>query len=514
MSPVTDTVTDTVTVDAIRVLLVDDDEIDRLALRRALSKAGLGELRITEAERASEAYAEITTGVFDCAFFDVRLPDRDGVVLLREVRAAGVRTPVIVLTGFGDEQTVLDAMKAGATDYVSKSAVSAERIGQALRAAMRLGAAERQATAARASQERYAAQLRGLTDAAVAVNSSAGAQEMLRVTATHACRITGSEAAAVHLSADIATDLGIDRNTSAWYAADGESYVCATQCDHIRVPLPARDGGDIGMIDLLPWNENAVDVVVVGQLARLAAGALENIRLYLAAQRATRAREDVLAVVSHDLRNPLHTIGLSASLLEEVFPASLPEVALQQTQVIRRAVDRATNLIQDLLDVSRIEGGGFSVQTAPISPQQLLEDVREAMGALATASDIVLQCVASDDLPAVLADRDRVVQVFTNLVGNAVKFTPAGGCIMVSAERDGDSFVRFVVRDSGAGIAEENLAHVFDRFWQARHGSRTGAGLGLAIVKGIIAAHGGTIAVSSKLGEGSEFAFALPVAAE
>ncbi|HEY8309263.1 MAG TPA: response regulator, partial [Gemmatimonadaceae bacterium] len=127
----------------ISILLVDDDQIDRLAVRRALAKAGLGEISVTEAERASEAFAHISATQFDCAFFDFRLPDRDGVTLLRDVRAAGVRTPVIVLTGFGDEQTVLDAMKAGANDYVSKSAVSPERIGQAVRAAVRLGDAER-----------------------------------------------------------------------------------------------------------------------------------------------------------------------------------------------------------------------------------------------------------------------------------------------------------------------------------------------------------------------------------
>lgn len=539
-----------VSADAISILLVDDDEIDRLALRRALAKAGLGELRVTEAERASEAYAEITSGHFDCAFFDVRLPDRDGVELLRDVRAAGVRTPVIVLTGFGDEQTVLDAMKAGATDYVAKSAVSAERIGQALRAAMRLGAAERQAAAAHASEERYAAQLRGLTEAAVAVNNAVGAEEMLRVTAMHACRITGSDAATVELAADIATDLGVDHttaakdtvkdtvkngsndgagasvnssanssaNASAWYSATGDVAGCEPPGDPVRVSLSGRDGNEIGEIALLPWKESALDAVVLSQLARLTAGALENVRLYLAAQRATRAREDVLAVVSHDLRNPLHTIGLSVSLLEEVFPDTLPDIALQQTHVIQRAVKRANTLIQDLLDVSRIEAGGFSVVTAPIQPQQMLDDVREAMGALAAAADITLNCTAADDLPRVLADRERVLQVFTNLVGNAIKFTPPDGTITVCARMpaagDSPGFVQFVVRDTGSGIADENLAHVFDRFWQARHGARTGAGLGLAIAKGIVAAHGGTISVSSKLGGGTEFAFVIPAIVE
>ncbi|MGI8510040.1 MAG: ATP-binding protein [Gemmatimonadaceae bacterium] len=521
--------TDPVNAGAISILLVDDDEIDRLALRRALSKAGLGDIRVTEAERASEAYAEITAGTFDCAFFDVRLPDRDGVVLLRDVRAAGVRTPVIVLTGFGDEQTVLDAMKAGATDYVAKSAVSAERIGQALRSAMRLGAAERQAAAAHASQERYAAQLHGLAEAAVAVNNAAGAEEMLRVTATHACRITGSDAATVELAADMAADLALDPKASvttiAWYSATGNEAVCNPSCgpqpDPVRVSLRGRDGNEIGEIALLPWKESAVDAVVVSQLGRLVAGVLENVRLYLAAQRATRAREDVLAVVSHDLRNPLHTIGLSVSLLEEVFPDSLSEIALQQTRIIQRAVKRANTLIQDLLDVSRIEAGGLSVVTAPLPPQQLLDDVHEAMGSLAAAADIKLECVADTDLSQVLADRERVLQVFTNLVGNAIKFTPPGGTITVSATGDGPGFVQFAVRDTGPGIAAENLPHVFDRFWQARHGannganngeskSSAGAGLGLAIAKGIVVAHGGTISVSSKLGVGTEFTLLLP----
>ena len=174
------------------ILLVDDDEIDRLALRRALGKASLGELRIVDAERASDAFTLITTESFDCAFFDFRLPDRDGVALLRDVRATGVHTPVIVLTGFGDEQTVVDAMKAGATDYVAKSAVSPERIGQVVRSAARLAAAERQADAARRSHERYASQLRGLADAAVAVNRAESVRDLLNAAAMHACLITGA----------------------------------------------------------------------------------------------------------------------------------------------------------------------------------------------------------------------------------------------------------------------------------------------------------------------------------
>jgi signal transduction histidine kinase len=494
------------------VLLVDDDEVDRLALRRALARADLGDLNVVEAERASDAFTQITTALFDCAFFDFRLPDRDGVALLRDVRAAGVRTPVIVLTGFGDEQTVLDAMKAGATDYVAKSAVSPERIGQAMRAAVRLADAERQAVAARAAEERYANQLRGLADAAVAVNSAENVRDLLIAAAVHACRITGAPVARVTLTGVAARELAEDgdENADAWYSAEGdESH---TMSSPVEIALPGRDGEPIGQIILDVWAHRGSDGFVLDQLARLVAGALENVRLYRAAQRAAQARDDVLAIVSHDLRNPLHTIVLSASYLAEVFLSDLPEAALQQTQIIRRAVDRANGLIQDLLDVSRIEAGGFSVSAEPVAPSILLSDAHEAMTPTATAAQVTLICEAADDLPDVMGDRERMQQVFSNLIGNAVKFTPAGGTVEVTARPSEPFGVRFSVRDTGQGISEDNLPHVFDRFWQARHATRTGAGLGLAIARGIVEAHGGSIAATSEIGKGTEIAFELPFA--
>jgi signal transduction histidine kinase len=492
------------------ILLVDDDQVDRLALRRALAKAGLGEISVTESELASDAFEQISTQPFDCAFFDFRLPDRDGVALLRDVRAAGVRTPVIVLTGFGDEQTVLDAMKAGATDYVGKAAVSPERIGQAVRAAVRLGAAERNALAAQAAQERYANQLRGLADAAVAVNSAENVHDLLVAAAMHACLITGAPVARVVLASQPASELAEEDAAGGWYSAEGdEPHDMSAPAE---ILLPGRDGQAIGKILLDIWAHRGGDGVVLDQLARLVGGALENVRLYRAAQRATQARDDVLAIVSHDLRNPLHTIVLSASYLADVFLNDLPDAALQQTQIIRRAVDRANRLIQDLLDVSSIEAGGLAVMAEPIAPDILVAEACDAMSSTATAAQLTLNCRADEDLPDVMADRERLQQVFSNLIGNAVKFTPIGGSIHVTASASGPFAVRFSVRDSGQGISDENLPHIFDRFWQARHANRTGAGLGLAIARGIVEAHDGTISAVSEPGKGTEIAFDLPVA--
>ncbi len=493
----------------ISILLVDDDQVDRLSVRRALSKAGLGEVTITEAERATEAFAQITAATFDCAFFDFRLPDQDGVTLLRNVRAAGVRTPVIVLTGFGDEQTVLDAMKAGATDYVAKSAVSPERIGQAVRAAVRLGHAERQAAVARAAEQRYADQLRGLTDAAVAVNSAQNVCELLGAAAKHACLITGAPVAQVRLTGEAALELADDGADGGWYSAAGE--LRHEMSSPVSIPLRGRDGHSIGEIVLDVWANRGRDGFILDQLARLVGGALENMRLYRAAQRATQARDDVLAIVSHDLRNPLHTIVLSASYLSEVFLADLPGAALQQTEIIRRAVDRANRLIQDLLDVSRIEAGGFAVSSEPVAPAVLIGDACDAMTSTAAAARVKLTSHVDDDLPDVLADRERLQQVFSNLVGNAVKFTPAGGTVEMTATASGPFRICFSVKDSGQGISDDNLPHIFDRFWQARNAKRTGAGLGLAIARGIVEAHGGTVSAKSTLGTGTDISFELPV---
>ena len=498
------------TAQPLHVLLVDDDLVDRLAVRRALDKAALGELTVVEADRAADAFELITHASFDCAFFDFRLPDRDGVALLGEVRAAGVRTPVIVLTGFGDEQTVLAAMKAGATDYVAKSAVSPERIGQAVRAAVRLGEAEHQAAASQAVQERYANQLRGLANAAVAVNSAENVGDLLMAAAMHACLITGAPVARVLLSGSAATELVQDTGDGGWYSDEGEEP--HEMSSPVSIPIPGRDGEPIGDMILDVWAHRGGDGVILEQLARLVGGALENVRLYRAAQRAAQARDDVLAIVSHDLRNPLHTIVLSASYLAEVFLTDLPEAALQQTQIIKRAVDRANSLIRDLLDVSSIEAGGFAVEAEPISPDMLLSDAYEAMSSTAAAAQVSLTCHTDEELPDVMADRERLQQVFSNLIGNAIKFTPTGGSIEVTAIASGPFSVRFSVRDSGPGISEENLPHIFDRFWQARNAVRTGAGLGLAIAKGIVEAHGGTIYAASEPGSGTEIGFDLPTA--
>ncbi len=230
-----------------------------------------------------------------------------------------------------------------------------------------------------------------------------------------------------------------------------------------------------------------------------------------ALERALAARDDILGIVAHDLRNPLGVILMQASLLERSGPD--PERRDQRPrEMIIRSAKRMNRLIQDLLDVSLVEAGQLKVNPARTATRQLLCDAVEAEAALATASNLTLGLDVADDVPEVLGDHDRLMQVFVNLISNAIKFTPSGGRITVAALARTED-VRFSVADTGAGIAPEGLAHIFERFWQGKtHARRLGAGLGLPITRGIVLAHGGKIWAESTVGQGTILFFTIPLA--
>ncbi|MEO8577121.1 MAG: response regulator [Gemmatimonadales bacterium] len=253
------------------------------------------------------------------------------------------------------------------------------------------------------------------------------------------------------------------------------------------------------------------DVALAADLARRSALAMENARLYQEAQRATQARDDVLALVSHDLRSPLGTVQMSASFLLEMLetPGATPPLQ-QQLKIIQRAVTRADRLIGDLLDVSRIDSGSLEVKHSPLDAAQLLIETVEEHRPIAQEKGVVLTSEWVGPKKMISGDRDRISQLFSNLIGNALKFTPADGVVAVAGELV-PGFAKFSIGDSGPGIAPEHLPHLFDRFWQANRASRSGAGLGLSIAKGIAEAHGGTLVAESVVGEGSRFTFTIPI---
>jgi PAS domain S-box-containing protein len=281
----------------------------------------------------------------------------------------------------------------------------------------------------------------------------------------------------------------------------------------MAVPLVAH-GMLLGSIAFLSSTASRgygpADLGLAEALAQRAALSIENAWFYRAARRATQTRDDVLGIVAHDLRNPLNSILLHINQLKHSEAAAEPR-SQKSAQAIERAAVRMNRLIQDLLDVTRMEAGRLSIEQASVPAQQVVSDSVEAQRPLIAAAAIELQQDAARELPEVWADRDRLHQVLENLIGNALKFTKPGGRVTVGAA-PGDGEVLFWVTDTGSGIAAEDLPHLFDRFWQVRRADRRGVGLGLAIVKEIIDAHHGHIWVESTLGHGSTFFFTIPTA--
>lgn len=222
---------------------------------------------------------------------------------------------------------------------------------------------------------------------------------------------------------------------------------------------------------------------------------------------AVRQRDDVLAIVAHDLRNPLDRISASVSLLTDHTLDGDSRARL--LDVVKRTASGMTQLVRDLLDAASIDAGRLALDQRPVDAGALAQVACELFQPQASARDLQLECHAGDTA-TVHADQGRVLQALGNLLGNAIRLTPPGGRIALGAEPGADA-VRFFVSDTGPGISEDDREHLFERFWQAKHGRRGGAGLGLAITKGIIEAHGGRIWVDSVPGQGSTFHFTLPV---
>jgi PAS domain S-box-containing protein len=233
------------------------------------------------------------------------------------------------------------------------------------------------------------------------------------------------------------------------------------------------------------------------------------------AEMAVRDRDDLLGLVSHDLRNPVNAIKMLASALlrvpAESGAAAMPAAAAEHASVILQAATQMDTLIQDLLDVSRLERGQLRIVRRPAALGPLMATTADLLASLASARGVSLETELEAGLPMVDIDPDRMAQVLSNLVGNAIKFTPAGGHVRMRAIRHLDD-VLVTVQDNGIGISPEDLPFVFDRFWQSRRTDRSGAGLGLAIARGIVRAHGGTLSLESELGMGTSALLTLPAA--
>jgi signal transduction histidine kinase/CheY-like chemotaxis protein len=284
----------------------------------------------------------------------------------------------------------------------------------------------------------------------------------------------------------------------------------------MAVPLHVRERL-IGVCVLVSSNParryRATDLSLARKMADQSALAIENAQLYQVARYAIQDRDDVMAIVSHDLTNPLNAIRLSVELLLRALPPGERGKERKHLEVINRSSARLEQLIKSLRDASMIETGQFTVEPKPEDVPSLVTEATAMLEPQAERQGLKVDVELADDLPTIPCDRMRVLQVLGNLVGNAIKFTESGGRIRI-AVRSSEEAVCFSVSDTGAGIPDHQMPHIFERYWKGKERRKNvqGTGLGLYIAKAIVESHGGTIWAESKVGEGTSFFFTLPFA--
>jgi PAS domain S-box-containing protein len=503
--------------DQLTLLLVDDTPANLVALKAILDQPGY---RLLVAHSGAEALNTVLHTDVDVILLDVVMPDMDGFEVARHLKTVA-RTrhiPVLFLTAIAtDIGMIYRAYDVGAVDYLikpldseivrKKVAVFADLVLQ--RRAIERHAAEMQELQRReyvhelrvAGDRRYRKLVDGI-DHAIAWT----ADESLRVSfvSRQAPRLLGYSAEQIiepdfwakHLHPD---DRELVMNLFRSALAEGSDLVC----NHRIVDSQGRDiwfhtgvSGERGVHGVTPELHGfSVDVSDIKSAEE-------------AARQATQARDSLLAIVSHDLRTPLNMITLSAGLIGRAL-ANLEgsSQVFRHAATILRCAAQMDKLIAELLDLAQLDGGGLAIECKPTDAAALVRESVELLTPAATAKNLRLESRVASDL-IVNADRDRLLQVMSNLLGNAIKFTHEAGEIDVAVERV-DSEAQFSITDNGPGIAAAELDHIWRRFWQAKR--EGGIGLGLTIAKGLIDAHGGRIWVESQVGRGTTFFFTLPL---
>lgn len=517
-----------------KVLLVEDSRGDARLFAELLREVPGQPFELTTVTTLAEALPVAAS--HELVFLDLSLPDSHGLGGLTSVLAAGKQTPIVVLTGNDDDALAVQAVAAGAQDYVKKGDISPALIARAAWYAIERTKSEDQRRQL-AMSEQAARRAKLLTGVSAAMASSLDLASTLPVVARliaeqlgDYCVIDlvrdGQFTRVAYAAADPTFEPALDRTTqyrpgsrhpqsSVRHAVETRTQVELTTIEiaalvgtrAILVTPLVVHGRALGAMSLVfgPSNREIDDALrrLAADVSEHIAMGIDNAQHYEAAQRAIRARDELIAVVSHDLRNPLGVISLALQMMEqdpETVAASLPRA--------QRAADRMLRLIEDLLDIARIDSGTLRVDLEPLEVSTFVDEAYEHHRALAAAKGITLVRQIHGIVGTVNGDRNRLLQAVGNLLGNALKFTPAGGTIQLVGECRSDK-VWITVADTGPGIAAEHLAHIFDRYWQ-RDRNQGGIGLGLAIVKGIVDAHGGSIEVASTPGVGTTFSIVLP----
>ncbi|MDP8998496.1 MAG: ATP-binding protein [Myxococcota bacterium] len=527
----------------LRVLLIEDNPGDAEIVRHRFRGVRGGPWQVETAESLEEGLTAYQADHYDLVLLDLNLPDSSGLETIDAFRAQATEAPLVVLTGTDDLDVAVDAIRRGADDYMVKGELSSEQLTRTLRYAV-----ERRRMIVSLDKERRT--VATLQDVGAALASELEREPLVQKITDLATRLVGasfgaffqtvssSEGAALSLyalsgarRADLER-LGLPRATSLLgptIRAEGVVRIDDVRLDprygrmgphhgmppghlpvvsYLAVPVLLRSGKPVGGL-FFGHPERAKftpehEALAVG-VAAWASVAMDNAHLYEEALHATRSRENLLQVVSHDLRNHVNTMQMGLHLLRH----SLPPEGVKRIEAVERATSTMRRMLEDLVDLAAIEKGVLSVTPALVDARNVLEEAHALLAPSIDRKGIALDWQSGESGVMVWADGERIQQILGNLVGNAVKFTRSGGRIGVTTVAR-DAELEVAVQDTGPGIPGEDQARIFDRFYRGARPSGQGAGLGLAIARALVEAHRGRIWVESRVGVGTVMRFVLP----
>jgi signal transduction histidine kinase/DNA-binding response OmpR family regulator len=548
-------------------MLVDDDRDDYIITRDLFAELG-GTYSLDWVSDYDAGLQELARGNHDVYLLDYRLGPRDGLELLREGLQAGCTAPIIIMTGQADRELDFAAMQAGAADYLVKGKIDSAGLERLLRYALqqkrneieleqRVRARTSELAQANGALQRWSEQLQDLARLSSRLNTAHDLSSVIDFVTQTVREIIGAHAALTRIVADApdkpallsvswSDKLASWRNSSARFGtSELDQLVCGSNQSRrvthqqlgvmpqfrasisdnstvppmrgwLAAPLISRDGINLGLIQLSDRYEDEFtenDEALLLQVAQTTSVALENARLYQDLRERDRRKDEFLAMLAHELRNPLAPIRNAVQILE--LTGTKDAHVISARDLIGRQVGHLVRLVDDLLDVSRITRGKINLVKEPVEVTKVVDMAVESCRPIIEERNHNLVIALPPQTVLVEADLTRLAQVIMNLLNNAAKYTDQGGRIQLGVEVEHGQVV-FRVRDNGTGISQEMLPTIFDVFTQVDRTldrSQGGLGLGLTLVRRLTEMHGGRVeAHSAGPGQGSEFIVRLPMA--
>lgn len=495
----------------IKILLIEDDEIDQMAFERMIKKQEL-DYDTTISPSISKAKTLLESDSFDIVIADYNLSDGTAFDILGSIKDV----PVIFATGAGNEEIAIKAMRAGAYDYLIKdhSRSYLQVLPMIIDKAVEHKQAEKQLKEYHDGLEKLVAQR---------TEELAKEKELLDIT------MSSMSEAVVALDVDMRIMLFnnvVEQMTGLQFEeVEGDNIENVLKVINEKTKEPITSiyeklfGSDEEKEDYALVNKKGKECSIVCNASVMKGDDGSDLGTVLVIRDVTKERKidqmktDFISSVSHELRTPLTSIkAFTATILRD--PKMPDETRLEFLNIIDEESNRLGSLIEDLLEISRIEAGTVNVEFDDVSFGSIFDQVIPALKPLAEKNGIELTFSVPEEIADMQGDQSKIQSIVTNLINNAIKFTPQGGRVHASIEQQGDELV-FKVSDTGMGIPKEDIEKLFDKFFRvSRPGTQIqGTGLGLAIVKKVVDVHHGKVDIESELDKGTTFAITFPLAA-